>query len=635
MLENETKLLTKKIKLVIWDLDETFWKGTLSEEGIHIVENNLNIVKHLVDRGIMNSIASKNDYDVVKKVLTESKMWDYFIFPCIDWKPKGEMIKWILNKAQLRDENTLFIDDNHLNLTQAKFHSPNLNVAGPEFIDKILSHKSFSEKDDKTHSRLKQYKILEAKEENKKSFSNDEEFLVNSNIKAEIIKNTQNYFDRIFELIERTNQLNFTKKRISKNDLRTLLNNPDFDNACIQVKDKYGDYGIAGFYSLNKQNHELEQFLFSCRILNLGIEQYIYALIGFPKMKIVPDVASQINNTEIPSWINSNDTTIEDVIKKNKKRKEYNLLLKGGCDLEQIFHYLQHENINLKTEFPFTFKSYHQLRNDCTLCMRNSVELNRETQDRLIKEVPFMGRPLFETEMFNNDYDVLILSLVNNYWTVVYKEKATGIKIPSVHKIFDEVTGELNDYFKVRDVQYDEKLLNSFKESYDYQGELSPEEFKANLEFIRQKITRPIIFINGTEVPFVDRGFRPPELTKSVPAERIIEMNQVLDDFIAENKNCYLLDIRKIVFKDTDMKYSVFQFKREIYIKIAENLLKILESFDNSKFKLNKIAFLKVVIFKFLADAKGKIKYSIFKIAVIFILFLISFGIAACLIKGW
>ena len=39
--------LNNKIKLVIWDLDETFWKGTLSEEGIDFVEKNKEVVVEL------------------------------------------------------------------------------------------------------------------------------------------------------------------------------------------------------------------------------------------------------------------------------------------------------------------------------------------------------------------------------------------------------------------------------------------------------------------------------------------------------------------------------------------------------------------------------------------------------------
>ena len=54
------------IKLLIWDLDETFWKGTISDGEITPVPENIELVKHLTDRGIVNSICSKNDYEKTK-----------------------------------------------------------------------------------------------------------------------------------------------------------------------------------------------------------------------------------------------------------------------------------------------------------------------------------------------------------------------------------------------------------------------------------------------------------------------------------------------------------------------------------------------------------------------------------------
>lgn len=41
------------IKLIIWDLDETFWSGTLSEGGINIPECNKRLIKNIVDSGVM------------------------------------------------------------------------------------------------------------------------------------------------------------------------------------------------------------------------------------------------------------------------------------------------------------------------------------------------------------------------------------------------------------------------------------------------------------------------------------------------------------------------------------------------------------------------------------------------------
>ena len=51
------------IKLVVWDLDETLWQGTLSEEGITLNEQHVTNVKELTSRGIINSIVSKNDFE--------------------------------------------------------------------------------------------------------------------------------------------------------------------------------------------------------------------------------------------------------------------------------------------------------------------------------------------------------------------------------------------------------------------------------------------------------------------------------------------------------------------------------------------------------------------------------------------
>ena len=97
-----------KIKLVIWDLDETFWEGTLSETTIKKIDWNINFVKKLTENGIVNSICSKNDFNEAKRCLLDLMIWDYFIFPEIQWSSKGQLVKSIIEKCQLRDNNVLF-----------------------------------------------------------------------------------------------------------------------------------------------------------------------------------------------------------------------------------------------------------------------------------------------------------------------------------------------------------------------------------------------------------------------------------------------------------------------------------------------------------------------------------------------
>jgi predicted enzyme involved in methoxymalonyl-ACP biosynthesis len=89
MSEAITATLTAPVKLVIWDLDETFWSGTLSEGGATPIDEHVEMVRALVDRGIMCSICSKNDYGEAKAKLEEMGIWDLFVFPHIAWSPKG------------------------------------------------------------------------------------------------------------------------------------------------------------------------------------------------------------------------------------------------------------------------------------------------------------------------------------------------------------------------------------------------------------------------------------------------------------------------------------------------------------------------------------------------------------------
>jgi predicted enzyme involved in methoxymalonyl-ACP biosynthesis len=49
--------MPEAIRLVVWDLDETFWRGTVTEGGItEYIQAHHDIVIELARRGIMSSI---------------------------------------------------------------------------------------------------------------------------------------------------------------------------------------------------------------------------------------------------------------------------------------------------------------------------------------------------------------------------------------------------------------------------------------------------------------------------------------------------------------------------------------------------------------------------------------------------
>ncbi|MBQ3471837.1 MAG: HAD-IIIC family phosphatase, partial [Clostridia bacterium] len=126
-----------KIKLIIWDLDDTFWTGTISEQTVAPRKEACDLVLMCAKKGIVNSICSKNDKEPCIEKLREWDMDKYFVFSSINWQPKGQRIKDTIAAMNLRAPNVLFIDDNPQNLEEAKYFSPEIMTALPDKIGEL------------------------------------------------------------------------------------------------------------------------------------------------------------------------------------------------------------------------------------------------------------------------------------------------------------------------------------------------------------------------------------------------------------------------------------------------------------------------------------------------------------------
>lgn len=578
-----------KIKLVIWDLDETFWNGTLSEEGVEPINKNIELVKELTDRGIINSIVSKNNFEQAKKKLIELGVWDYFIFPSIEWAPKGKLIKETIEKCQLRDVNVLFLDDNHLNLEEAKFYNPDLHVKTPAFINKISSHKAFEGKDDRKHSRLKQYKILEKKHDARTDFNDNVEFLRSSNIQIEIIEDLEGHKDRIHELISRTNQLNFTKIRSSEDEIEKLLNAANYSSAVIKVQDKFGDYGVVGFYSINNSENKLKHFVFSCRILNLGVTQYIYSKLGFPSLDIVPEVAEDLDESS-PNWISEKSYNRKKNISQTRTDDENRekVLFKGGCDLVQTLFYLTDSDFSIIEETNYVSEENFPIHQEHTQVLIDSQEMSKKDKEYIENSfyIPFTDQNFYNTKVFDGNYSCLIYSLLMDYTQEMYKHKSRGFLLPFGG--YDDWTEKKNHSQIIKNYQdrniknVNEEVLKKFGAEFEHVGKITPEYFVRNLEKLRSYLPGdiPMIFFNGAEIK--EEGSE-----EKGSYERHIVMNNALDQFIQNSSNSYLVDVREFVVKKSQLKKNIRHYNRETYKKISLRLLNILNTVVDSRINTN------------------------------------------------
>ena len=258
------------IKLIIWDLDGILWSGTLAEEGVQIINQEvIDFIRDTESKGIIHSICSKNEFEFAKKQLENLGLFDLFVFPSIEYAAKGPRIKNIINNCQLRPVDVLFVDDNIVNTNEAKYYLPDIQIENSTDFTKTFLYEP-------SKSRTNQYKILE-----KKSLDRDNiDFLKDSDICITITDENECilFHDRIVELVNRSNVLNFTQSRMTvdftENNITPYHHfNIPRKNYAVFAWDKYGYYGLIGYFS--SWDHETtEHFVFSCRILNMGIENF-------------------------------------------------------------------------------------------------------------------------------------------------------------------------------------------------------------------------------------------------------------------------------------------------------------------------------------------------------------------------
>ena len=558
----------KQIKLVIWDLDETFWKGTLSEEQITYIQKNHDIVIQLTSRGIINSIASKNTYEDAKTVLESYGIWDYFVFPAIAWQPKGQLIADIIEQTQLRTENVLFIDDNHLNRAEAQHYNPGIQTAGPEILEHLLTLEACRGKDDKSLSRLQQYKLLEQKARDQKHASgSNEDFLRSCQIELEIKKDCASHAERILELINRTNQLNYTKKRLSREELDRLIADPEIEKAYVRVRDRYGDYGICGFYALSGK--KLEHFLFSCRMLNMGVEHWVYHRLGCPQLEPVGDVATPLDPRLMPDWIHeseSNNTARPAVAA--PQTTTVRIILKGGCDLTGIKTYLA-KGFQLFPEVDYVSAAGYRINNSHSEILRRCTPETLRHYGDLIDALHFFDRKAFTTDFFTPTYDVYIYSVLDDYTRGLYQFRDTDFIIP-----FGDFSMDLTDettwrYHRGRSAKHrlDERFLVWFKENFRFCGPLAPDKFKSNMCWIGQSIpkNRLLIILNGSEVVYR----RNPQQNRW---EHHRIMNQALTEALAHLPHAVLCDVRTAITSEADHSHNIRHYTRQGYFRIAQQI---------------------------------------------------------------
>ncbi|MBO4773683.1 MAG: hypothetical protein J5516_02750, partial [Bacteroidales bacterium] len=521
----------------------------------------------------INSICSKNDYEPTKKHLQNLGVWDLFVFPSINWESKGPQLKDKIDKMALRPVNVLFIDDNPSNLGEAKHFLPDLQVGEPYVIKELIGQAAVLEKKDLTHNRLKQYKILEEKDTVSKSYSSSEAFLYESNIQVVIHKDCLSHLQRIHELLMRSNQLNYTKKRICVEDLELILRTPQFECGYVTVTDRFGDYGLVGFYA--KNNNRLEHFLFSCRTMGQKIEQWVYAQLGFPELTVVGDVRTQLNASECPQWIN------QAKVKDNSERKDTineklhcRVLLKGPCDLSHSQVYIRNTDL-FDTEFTYVSNADGQIIDtyNHSVHIEGLYTYSEEEKKQIVEDCIFVDPVMLDGGFFTKGYDVIFLSTLIESTYCIYRKKGTNIRV-----VFggldltnpDNWDGYCNGRYYAGGNKFTKDYLRLFSEKYECLGLTTPEMYQVFLDkcmhWLPEKTTLCLI-MGATTV------YKADEITKT----KHKVLNDVVIGMSQHQPRIQYIKIDDCVKDQSDFIDGINHFSTRVYYNIAQKMIEIIE----------------------------------------------------------
>jgi FkbH-like protein len=267
-----------RIKCVVWDLDNTLWHGVLLESAElpplrpYVRE----IINTLDQRGILQSVASKNEPGPAMAALAAHGLDQYFLYPQISWNSKSDAITNIAAKLNIGIDAFAFIDDQAFERDEVLSVHPVVRTFTEAGLEQLLVLEDFNPlhltEDSKKRREMYQKEATRAQAE--EDFKGPQDaFLRTLGLKLRLKPAKEQDLYRAEELTVRTNQLNTTGVTYSAEQLRDLIQSDQHQVIVAELEDRYGSYGAIGLLLIS---HEpdlwcVDLFLMSCRVMSRGV----------------------------------------------------------------------------------------------------------------------------------------------------------------------------------------------------------------------------------------------------------------------------------------------------------------------------------------------------------------------------
>lgn len=272
-----SEIKTKTIKLIVWDLDNTLWNGTLLEgDAVRLRPGIRETLATLDQRGILHSIASKNDHETAFRKLQEFGVDGYFLHPQINWNSKAANIKTIVKLINIGADAVAFLDDQEFEREEVRHSLPEMLILDADAAAGLTQRGEFIPTfitEDSSRRRHMYQADIERKRAEEEFVGPQEEFLASLGMKFTIAAAQEDDLQRAEELTVRTNQLNTTGYTYSYDELNAFRQSSEHLLLVASLDDKFGNYGKIGLALVEKSSTvwTIKLLLMSCRVMSRGV----------------------------------------------------------------------------------------------------------------------------------------------------------------------------------------------------------------------------------------------------------------------------------------------------------------------------------------------------------------------------
>jgi FkbH-like protein len=288
-------------KLVVLDLDDTLWGGILGDDGWEALRVGGHdavgeayrdfqaALKSLSRRGVLLGIASKNDEEAALTALKSHPEMllgpEDFAGWKINWNDKAQNLVQLVEQLNLGLDAAVFIDDNPVERDRIRTALPAVLVpdwpASPLYYCSALAALDCFDTpvvSGEDRNRTAMY-VAERERRRLREELDLDGWMHGLNIVIRVAEMSEAHLARATQLLNKTNQMNLSTRRLSALEFRRWAAHPDHCAFVFNVTDRFGDYGLVGIGTLAfdpaRKTASVADLVLSCRVMGRQAEESI------------------------------------------------------------------------------------------------------------------------------------------------------------------------------------------------------------------------------------------------------------------------------------------------------------------------------------------------------------------------